>query len=71
MLALVAGRVAAEHIGARDLRERHDPSTIRRGKRVGGLPISERDSLGRTHAALLAAVAPGLSQLVARAMSET
>src|SRR6185369_6183809 len=55
MFALVTGRVAAEHIGTRNLRERHDPAAIGCGKRRGGLAISEGNGLGRSHAALLAA----------------
>ena len=84
MLALVAGRVAAEHVGARDLRERHDASAIRRGKRGGGgaitngtasaVPMPPSLRLSITKKALRASiqfVVPGSSQLGACAISDT
>ena len=49
MFALVTGRIAAEHIGARNFRKRHDPAAIGCGKRRGSLTISKGNGLGRSH----------------------
>jgi hypothetical protein len=84
MFGLIAGGIAAQHIGARYLRKRHNATAIRRGESVGGLVIPEWHGFRRADSACLRLsitknalrasiqlVAPGSSQLVARAISET
>lgn len=53
---IAGGAVAAEHVAARNLRERDDLAAVGGGKGVGSGAIAERHGLGGAQSSLLAAL---------------